>query len=210
MRSWFGQAMRILFSRGGSRGDRVRERPSLQPERPPRKARRIEVALVPDLLEAQHRRQARRRRFGAERAGLRMRHGRRPSSPPAWAGRSGGPWPGSRGRAGAAIVLPTSALLTGARVDEAGLEARADRRAMKLRVSARLKLPCMPWPCCSAGVGDLDAAGRRGRRSRSERAEVDGDRRASASRPSPFRLIAESGSVPGMAPSASSTKRPLT
>ena len=45
------------------------------------------------------------------------------------------------------MVLPMSALLTGASLTKPDLKL-GPIAAMKFMVSARLKLPCMPWPCC--------------------------------------------------------------
>src|ERR1700738_2695502 len=47
-----------------------------------------------------------------------------------------------------AIVMPTSALLTGSGSTYPDLKS-GPIAAMKFMVSPRLKLPCMPWPCRS-------------------------------------------------------------
>jgi len=56
------------------------------------------------------------------------------------------PWNGTFSLRRCAIVLPMSALLTGASLTKTDLKL-GPIAAMKLMVSARLKLPCMPWPC---------------------------------------------------------------
>ena len=79
---------------------------------------------------------------------------------------------------------------------------------MMLRVSAREKLPCMPWPCCRAvsATSTPQVVG--------SAQPVEKERKLTTIAgigvtAAPFSAIADSGSVPGIVPSASSTNMPL-
>ena len=104
--------------------------------------------------------------------------------------------------------MPISALLTGAGSAKPALKS-GPLAAMKFIVSAREKLPCMPWPCCSP-VSAISAV------QRSAAAQPVAKLRKFTAiagigvSAEPCRLIAESAKVPAKRPSAGSTKSPLT
>ena len=106
--------------------------------------------------------------------------------------------------------MPTSALLTGQRIDIAGFEVRPDRgHEVHGVAAAETAMHALALP--QHGVGDLRPSSWSAPRSLLDiGAEIDDDRRASASPPCPCRLMLDIGSVPGNRPSSSSTNRPLT
>ena len=107
-----------------------------------------------------------------------------------------------------ASVLPISALLVGAPSTKADLKS-GPIAAMKFMVSARLKLPCMPWPCCKdvSATSTVHSTGWPQPVSKLRKLmKIAGPGVTAA----PLRLIAESGSVPANRPSESSTNSPLT
>lgn len=80
---------------------------------------------------------------------------------------------------------------------------------MMLRVSAREKLPCMPWPCCRP-VSATSTPQVVGSAQPSENVRKLTAMAGIGVTAVPWSAIAESGNVPGSWPRLSSTNRPLT
>ena len=97
------------------------------------------------------------------------------------------------------MVLPISALLTGASSTKPDLKL-GPIAAMKFMVSARLKLPCMPWPCCKpvSATSTVHSTGWSQPVEKERKLTTIAGRGVRAE---PFRLIADIGSVPGKRPS---------
>ena len=179
-----------------------------KPQRPARESSRVEVAGAADGLVVQLRREPVLGRLGHEAAARRlaawppfgMASARvRPTSLPLLFG--------ARCRI-VAIVWPMSALLVGTSSTKPCLKS-GPMAAWKFQVSARLKRAVHALALLQVGIGDLDRAQRRLGAAGREGPEVDHDRRHRRERGAP-EVDAASGSVPGKAPSDSSTNRPLT